>query len=566
MNENNIEDRFAGLVQRYFEDELNEAEADDLSNLIATYGNDIGIREQLHDTLRMHFLLGQVYHETRKDFSSDIEESSKGSEWEPNDFFENIVQLAASSPAIERKPRRSAPSSETASKPALKPLDGADKRRRNVFATASLIFSTICIVALSAWYEFSPKSAPFAASAGRRPVAVVTDTASVPRADAAAFRFGEPIYGGGSLMVRSGHVELLLYNGSRIVLEGPADVSLLASDRLFCRSGKLSASVPASGIGLKIQTPHTTVEDLGTAFFLDVSANKSDVQVVDGHVRIIEEKKKPIHLKKGDAVKIDREKEKRRFQADFSGFITYEMMKRLSDSCSDNLERRKRASLTISSSKPGLRFDFREVDGEIRNMATSADFAKPHVIGCGFVPGRNEPGLSVRFAKKDDRIVVHAKTPLESATFSAWIAIDKLDSTTFHPILMSNRITSGGILWQIAPDGALNFGCYSKKSRNTKTYLSPIVFTPERLGKSFHIALVVDPARKNVAHYFDGKVVASLPFDEAGPIWLRNTLIGNWMPRNEPVGSLGGTIEGFRIYDRALNPDEVYNLSINNAQ
>lgn len=473
-------------------------------------------------------------------------------------FFENIVQLAASSPTIIKEPKPIEP--DKRHKATSKPLIGLNKKHKTTWFPVLLILGAVCLLPLLAYFEFVTKSTPSFEAAGRRPIGVLTDTASVKWIDAMPFRLGEPIHGG-RLALKSGYLELLLYNGNRVILEGPADVSLIADNQLFCRSGKLSVTVPPSGVGLTVQTPHTTVEDLGTAFFMDISTTKSDVQVVEGRVQLIDEETKPIRLNKGDAIEIGPDREHKRFPTDFSRFISYDMMNGLSASCFANRERRKQASLKVVSMEPVLHLDFMEVDGKIQNRTGSTGFAIPDVIGGEFVQGRIEGRHALRLAQKDDRVSIHAKTPLESATFSAWIGIEKLDPMTFHPILMSNQAAPDGMLWQIAPDGTLNFGFYSTKSRRVKTYLSPVVFTPDRLGKSIHVALVVDPVRRNVTHYFDGKVAASLPFEGSRPIVLKNTLIGNWMPKSELVGSLGGTIEDFRIYNRALNPDEIYNIA-----
>ncbi len=552
------QDRLEILVQKYFENALDETEAGHLADLLEA--SDEKVRKRLRDMQWTHFLLWQTVHEARESYSLDISESLKETDDFEDDFFHNIVQLAASSPSI-KKPSVKEEMLEPATS-VSQSLVGLEKKRKTVLTPILVLLGAVCLFPFIVFFEFSSKITLPPEAAIRRPIAVLTDTASVQWEGDQPFQLGEPIHGG-RLALKSGFLEILLYNGNRIILEGPADVSLLADNQLFCMSGKLSATVPSSGIGLVIQTPHATIEDLGTAFFLDVAAGKTDLQVVEGLVQILGEEAGPIHLGKTDGIEIASDRKKNRYTVDDSTkFVSPDKMKLESDSCAENRERRKQAAENVASLDPILSFDFQEVDGTIQNSRDSTGFALTSIRGGKYVPGRGESRGNLRLVDKEDRIAVNAKTPLESATFCARITIENHDSLTFHPILMSRQVASGGLHWHIAPNGALNFGFYSPKIRGAKTYLSPIVFTPDLVGKSIHVALVFDSSRQTVSHYFNGRIVASLSLDGVRPISLQNTLIGNWMPQKEFMGSLGGTIEDFKIYDRVLNSDEIHSLSV----
>jgi hypothetical protein len=85
------------------------------------------------------------------------------------------------------------------------------------------------------------------------------------------------------LNLRSGHLTLGLLSGVTVTLEGPADLDLVALDRVHCRSGKLRARVPEGAEGFVVSTPGTAVIDRGTEFGLNVASDgTAQVMVFQG--------------------------------------------------------------------------------------------------------------------------------------------------------------------------------------------------------------------------------------------------------------------------------------------
>jgi hypothetical protein len=85
------------------------------------------------------------------------------------------------------------------------------------------------------------------------------------------------------LALRSGRVTLGLLNGVTLTAEGPADLDLVAIDRVHCRRGKLRTRVPAGAEGFVVTTPGSAVVDRGTEFGLNVGDDgKAQVVVFEG--------------------------------------------------------------------------------------------------------------------------------------------------------------------------------------------------------------------------------------------------------------------------------------------
>jgi hypothetical protein len=85
------------------------------------------------------------------------------------------------------------------------------------------------------------------------------------------------------LALKSGRITLGLLSGVMLTLEGPADLDLLAVDRVHCRRGRLRTRVPAGAEGFLVSTPGSAVVDRGTEFGLNVADDgKAQVMVFEG--------------------------------------------------------------------------------------------------------------------------------------------------------------------------------------------------------------------------------------------------------------------------------------------
>jgi hypothetical protein len=85
------------------------------------------------------------------------------------------------------------------------------------------------------------------------------------------------------LRLVSGRATLAFLSGVTLTMEGPADVDLVAIDRVFCRRGKLRARVPEGAEGFVVAAPGSAVADLGTEFAINVEDDgRARVMVFEG--------------------------------------------------------------------------------------------------------------------------------------------------------------------------------------------------------------------------------------------------------------------------------------------
>ena len=91
----------------------------------------------------------------------------------------------------------------------------------------------------------------------------------------------------GKLRLESGLAKLRFSSGAKVTLEGPAEYEIVDDDLTRLISGSLSAKIPRSAIGFKVDTPTARVIDLGTAFGVDVEEDgATEIAVFEGEVEV----------------------------------------------------------------------------------------------------------------------------------------------------------------------------------------------------------------------------------------------------------------------------------------
>lgn len=91
----------------------------------------------------------------------------------------------------------------------------------------------------------------------------------------------------GPLELVSGRVELLFASGGTAVIEGPAIVEPLAGNALRLSAGSIRCRCPEPGTELRVETPTSTITDLGTEFAVNVEPGvRTRIGVIEGKVRV----------------------------------------------------------------------------------------------------------------------------------------------------------------------------------------------------------------------------------------------------------------------------------------
>ncbi|MEN1680371.1 MAG: FecR domain-containing protein [Planctomycetota bacterium] len=117
---------------------------------------------------------------------------------------------------------------------------------------------------------------------------------------------------GQELQFGSGQVEMVFDSGVELLVTGPAAMSIESPLKVVASRGVYTARVGETGKGFTIDTPATSVTDLGTEFGVSIESDQSTgVVVFDGEVDVTPHDltaehtdESPIRLKQGEALAI----------------------------------------------------------------------------------------------------------------------------------------------------------------------------------------------------------------------------------------------------------------------
>lgn len=416
----------------------------------------------------------------------------------------------------------------------------------------------LIVFAFAVYFEWNPsrEDADGYGAAGRRPMlAVVTNLNDVRwSGDSQTPKLGAALPPG-LLRFDAGSLELLFLNGTRGVVEGPAELLLVDDKHVFCKKGNWSVTVPEQGKGFEIQTPNLTIRDLGTEFFAAVAPERCDLHVLKGLVETETNGGARTEFRTGQAARYQAEhflgKPVVRFAAQIDRFVTRAEMRRRSDRY---LARSAsfRHSPAATATPPICLVDF---DGETLRGAT--------VYGGETVEGRTPDRKAFRFKDPTDRIRVRPGGEHTSMTAVVRLRIDRLSSDV-NPILMSEETKKNGLVWQIRPNGKFAVGIRSRQSRQTEVFQSPVVFTKDLRGRWVQLALTVDGKKRNLTVCVDGDPVFSAELPRPPRVNLNNELnVGCWKMHagsDSPIRQIDGAVEKLVVYDRALTIEEIRKL------
>jgi len=253
-----IPDSFYDLVLRYFDGDLDAAELDDLNELLRSDG-------RLRDAFAALCVRTRMVRE--------IGEPQRQAETRAADGSEGVItQLKLARDESRGRGR------------------GGMARRVRAFAS----LAALALVSVGLFLGFSGETTDLPVDdrvsgpvAGKNHIARLVQVVKARwGAENADLKKGARL-SQGKIRLESGLAKLRFSSGAKITLEGPAEYEIVDDDLTRLVSGRLSAKIPRSAIGFKVDTPTARVVDLGTAFGVDVEEDgATEVAVFEGEVEV----------------------------------------------------------------------------------------------------------------------------------------------------------------------------------------------------------------------------------------------------------------------------------------
>ncbi len=130
----------------------------------------------------------------------------------------------------------------------------------------------------------------------------------------------------GTRWLLKGTIKIAFDYGAEVIIEGPAEFELDGGDEMVLHSGRLYATVPKGAAGFTVQTPYSTVIDLGTEFGVEVDFDGStDVHMFKGKASLIPgaigEKGDGIELTAGQAKEVTKTSQVRELGLQQNAFV-----------------------------------------------------------------------------------------------------------------------------------------------------------------------------------------------------------------------------------------------------
>jgi hypothetical protein len=372
----------------------------------------------------------------------------------------------------------------------------------------------------------------------------------------------------GRMRLQQGLARIEFYSGATVILEGPAELELVSSEKARCVRGKLRANVPPQASGFTIDTPGAQLVDRGTEFGVQVGEGGwAEVHVFKGQVEVRGETRSD--LRTGEGLHFAESGTARPITADGTRFVSAEQLARQIETEAQRRQEAWLASARQLRTDPDLRVSFlfdeeRAWRGLLHNRAQVREGTQDGaVVGCQWTEGRWPGKRALEFRRLSDRVRIHVPGRYESVTLAAWARIDALERP-FNSLMLCDGWDEGAVHWQIHQTGAIILGVQGPQKKQGFDYRTPVVFTPERLGQWTHLAVTYDRQNGRVTHYMDGKIVSRQPLRFNIYLRIGNAEIGNWNTATRrdarPIRNFTGRIDEFLVFATALSDQRIEHL------
>ncbi|MDB6175161.1 MAG: FecR protein [Chthoniobacteraceae bacterium] len=359
----------------------------------------------------------------------------------------------------------------------------------------------------------------------------------------------------GWFALKSGSLSIEFFCGARLIVEGPAEFELISAERLFCRSGRFSVTIPSPAHGFRIETPRLAAVAENAIFGIYVRNDVTELHSIQGTLRWQKLPGPLQSLRQGEAVAVGAVNHVSHFGTRPLEFLSEPELTDKAAQASNRSLKAWRESGAQLNDDPALllRFDFE--NHLLKNRARHVVSSDATLVGCEWTRGRWPSKDALEFNRIGDRVRLTLASSPKSMTLIAWIKIDSLIATN-RTLFASAGFRPGAISWEIKPDGSIFF-----ESHHSVRAQTAVIFTPARLAQWTQLALVLNNETNEIIHYVDGIALERRPFIPRAPIQISDATLGNQtgsaFNSNRSSSSLMGRLDEFAIFSRALSDAEL---------
>jgi hypothetical protein len=352
----------------------------------------------------------------------------------------------------------------------------------------------------------------------------------------------------GWLRLALGTVQVDLFSGARLFVEGPAQLELRSPNEAFLLSGKVACELNDSARGFRLLTPGLTVVNQGNSFGVKVTeSGEQEIHALEGKVTIErtgESGKSQILAKQARRLD-DTGLSETPFRPE--EFPAFERVREREAAEAARLLLAWRAAADAMDSDPSVRvhFNFEEqspLDATLRNRARGEGAGSDgQIIGAGWSQGRWPGKGALEFRGRGQRVLLRLPGAHASLTLLAWMRVDALPQAS-SMLLATEALreeANGGkaaeaeprpVRWELKANGQFGLNLFSglvSGQPQWHTLTSPPLLTPERHGQWLCLATVFDSARGELNHFINGVAVARHKLPPGPLLALTHVSLGN---------------------------------------
>lgn len=384
----------------------------------------------------------------------------------------------------------------------------------------------------------------------------------------------------GELHLVSGLVQIELFSGVTVVIEGAARFTVLSPMEIAVTQGKVRVHVPEPAHGFRVRLSDGEVVDLGTDFAVSVIDEHSEVHVLDGAVEWRPHEQDMRLLEDGEAFRWSADGVGRSIPSAADGFVdSVRLQDRLASA-------RKLQEANWYRYAESLRRDPRliahyqmgVVEDSGRRLPNRALMGgeRPASEGAVVAASRStdrwgRPNGALDFSPTGSRVRLFVPDEHQSLTLICWVKINSLDRW-YNSLFLTDGHDINEPHWQLMDDGRLFFSVkkrdvFDKQKGETDKhiYYSPAFWDSTLSGKWVMLATVYDTQARTVTHFLNGEVLSKEAIPEEylvdqihiGHASLCNWGLPTWDNPRFAVRNLNGSMDEFAMFSASLAPDEI---------
>lgn len=170
----------------------------------------------------------------------------------------------------------------------------------------------------------------------------------------------------GLMELEKGRAMIAFNSGASAIVEGPAVLSIESGNRVFLKSGRITANVPPLASGFTVNTPRLNAVDIGTRFGVSVDeGGNSELHVMEGEVEASRTSGNavPVLVREGLAIRADSRTRSQLVPVPYGG------------------DRFEQLIAPRETPVPGLFYSFDESGGAILDSSGSSQYHDVSIVG-----------------------------------------------------------------------------------------------------------------------------------------------------------------------------------------